>query len=126
MPNVLLIEDNDLNQDLIARYLELFDCSVTVVTDGQVGLHAAQQDPSQFDVVLLDMNLPTLDGWEVTRRLKADAATRDLPVVALTAHAMRGDREKALEAGCDDYETKPIDFNSLFDKINSLIAKVPC
>jgi CheY-like chemotaxis protein len=124
MPRILLIEDNDVNQDLICRYLELFEYEIVVAGDGQVGLATARRDASKIDVILMDMDLPVMDGWEVARRLKADGATRALPVIALTAHAMKGDREKALAAGCDDYVTKPIDFNELFDKIQSLSQRV--
>ena len=123
MPRILLIEDNDANQDLISRYLELFDCQVTIARDGREGLETALREGQNFDVVLLDMDLPEIDGWEVVRRLKAADQTQDLPVVALTAHAMVGDREKALQAGCDDYETKPIDFANLLKKINACCQK---
>ena len=120
---VLLVEDNESNRDLISRYLEHFDYEVTVAVDGTDGLQKARMDVGSIDVILMDMNLPEIDGWEVTRRLKADVATRDVPVIALTAHAMVGDREKALEAGCDDYATKPIDFKKLFRKIEALCKK---
>jgi two-component system, cell cycle response regulator DivK len=123
MRRILLIEDDDSNQDLISRYLELFECDVTVAGDGQQGLELALRGSTSFDVVLMDMNLTRIDGWEVTRRLKMNESTRLLPVIALTAHAMVGDREKALAAGCDEYETKPIDFQRLFDKINSVTGK---
>jgi two-component system, cell cycle response regulator DivK len=123
VPNILLIEDSDLNRDLISRYLGLFGYAVTSATNGAAGLHVAQSQGQNFDLILMDMNLPEVDGWEVTRRLKADAATKSLPVIALTAHAMVGDREKALEAGCDDYATKPIDFNTLIGKIEELCNK---
>ncbi len=123
MRKILLIEDNDSNRDLISRYLELFEYDVTVATDGQDGLQKARADCDSLDMILMDMNLPEMDGWEVTRRLKADETTRSLPVIAITAHAMMGDREKALEAGCDDYTTKPIDFQNLFGKIEALINK---
>jgi two-component system, cell cycle response regulator DivK len=124
MPRILLIEDNHVNQDLISRYLELFNYEIVVAGDGQGGLETARREASTLDVILMDMDLPVMDGWEVARRLKADEATRALPVIALTAHAMKGDREKALAAGCDEYATKPIDFNELFDKIESLSQRV--
>lgn len=124
MRRILLIEDNDANQNLMSRYLELFDCEVTVARDGLSGLHLAEQKAFRFDLVLLDMNLPEMDGWEVARRLKAHEATRHLPVIAVTAHAMVGDREKTLAAGCDDYATKPIDFPALLEKIDSHCCKV--
>lgn len=124
MPRILLIEDNDTNQDLISRYLELFDYESLVAANGLEGLETARREAANLDVILMDMDLPVMDGWEVARRLKADEATRALPVIALTAHAMKGDREKALAAGCDEYCTKPIDFNELFDKIQSLSQRV--
>jgi CheY-like chemotaxis protein len=123
MPNILLIEDNDSNRDLICRYLELYEYDVTVAVDGEEGLQKARGNSGEIDLILMDMNLPEMDGWEVTRRLKADEATKSLPVIAITAHAMVGDREKALEAGCDDYASKPIDFQKLFNQIESLYNK---
>lgn len=123
MRRILLIEDNDSNQDLISRYLQLYECDVTVVSDGLTGLETAAQERANLDLILMDMNLPEMDGWEVTRRLKANEITRTLPVIALTAHAMIGDREKALAAGCDDYATKPIDFQKLFEKIDEWTIK---
>ncbi len=123
MPRILLIEDIDANQDLISRYLALFDHEVVVASDGQVGLTKARLERSEFDLVLLDMNLPEIDGWEVARQLKADESTRSLPVIAVTAHAMVGDREKGLLAGCDEYVTKPLNFTVLLEKIESLLCK---
>jgi CheY-like chemotaxis protein len=123
MPRILLIEDFDANQDLIARYLNLFDYEVVAASDGQSGLIKARLQRSDIDLVLLDMNLPEMDGWEVARQLKADEATRSLPVIAVTAHAMIGDREKGLLAGCDEYITKPLDFTVLLEKIESLLCK---
>ena len=107
MTRILLIEDNEANQDLISRYLALFGCEVTVAGDGLTGLERARRDRAQFNLVLMDVNLPHMDGWEVTRRLKADAETRSLPVIALTAHAMQGDRETALSAGCTRTSGQP-------------------
>lgn len=123
MTRVLLIEDNDSNQDLISRYLTVFECEVTVASDGRAGLETARREHPNLDVVLLDMDLPEIDGWEVARRLKASEETRSLPVIALTAHAMVGDRAKALEAGCNDYATKPIDFQDLIQKIATYATK---
>ena len=123
MPRILLIEDFDANQDLIARYLNLFNYEVVLASDGPAGLERARVERAEIDLVLLDMNLPEMDGWEVARRLKADEATRTLPVMAVTAHAMVGDREKGLLAGCDEYITKPLDFTALLDKIESLLCK---
>jgi len=124
MPKILLIEDNDSNRDLISRYLKLFDYDVAVAVDGREGLERLREDRDSIGLILLDMNLPEIDGWEVARRLKSDETTKELPVIAITAHAMVGDREKALEAGCDDYATKPIDFNHLLRKIDALYNKV--
>jgi CheY-like chemotaxis protein len=104
----------------MARYLTLFGHQVTTARNGLTGLRLAQTAPGAFDVVLLDMNLPDLDGWEVARRLKNDARSSALPIIAVTAHAMVGDREKVLAAGCDDYATKPIDFAVLLNKIEHL------
>jgi CheY-like chemotaxis protein len=123
MPRILLIEDLDANQDLISRYLRLFDYDVAIASDGQAGLTTARMNRSRIDLVLLDMNLPQIDGWEVARQLKADESTRSLPVIAVTAHAMVGDREKALLAGCDEYVTKPLDFSILLEKIEALLCK---
>jgi CheY-like chemotaxis protein len=123
MTRILLIEDVDANQDLISRYLSLFDYDVVTASDGPSGLKTARLERSHLDLVLLDMNLPEMDGWEVVRQLKADESTRELPVIAVTAHAMIGDREKGLSAGCDEYITKPLDFNDLLDKIESLLCK---
>jgi two-component system, cell cycle response regulator DivK len=123
MPRILLIEDYEANRDLISRYLRLFDYEVVVASDGRAGLTTARMERFEIDLVLLDMNLPQMDGWEVVRHLKADEATRLLPVIAVTAHAMVGDREKGLLAGCDDYVTKPLDFTALLEKIESLLFK---
>jgi CheY-like chemotaxis protein len=123
MPRILLIEDHDANQDLISRYLCLFDHEVIVTSDGRAGLTKARLERDEIDLVLLDMNLPLVDGWEVARQLKASEATRSLPVIAVTAHAMVGDREKGLLAGCDEYVTKPLDFTVLLEKIESLLCK---
>jgi two-component system, cell cycle response regulator DivK len=123
MPRILVIEDNEVNQELVARYLELFGYEVVLAADGCTGLDLAGNVDSNFAALLLDMNLPDLDGWEIARRLKANPTTRELPVIAVTAHAMIGDREKVLAAGCDDYVTKPIDFQLLFQKMQALICK---
>jgi len=123
MPRILLIEDIDANHDLISRYLSLFDYEVVAASDGQAGLTKARLEKTKIDLVLLDMNLPKVDGWEVVRQLKADESTRSLPVIAVTAHAMVGDRERGLVAGCDEYVTKPLDFTILLEKIESLLRK---
>jgi CheY-like chemotaxis protein len=119
MPKILLVEDNEMNRDMLSRRLQRRGYEVVLAVDGPSGLEMAQTEAP--DLVLMDMSLPTLDGWEATRRLKADAATQDIPVIALTAHAMSGDREKALEAGCDDYDTKPVEFLRLLGKIEAQI-----
>ena len=120
MAKLLLVEDNEFNRDMLTRRLTYKGFQVICATDGgQVCEMAHAERP---DLILMDMHLPVLDGWEAVRRLKASAATRAIPVVALTADAMTGDREKALTAGCDDYDTKPIELPRLLDKINALLA----
>jgi CheY-like chemotaxis protein len=122
MPRLLLVEDNEESRDGLSRYLQRKGFEVLVAADGQQALEVAQSgDPV---LVLMDMSLPVLDGWEATRQLKADPRTRHIPVIALTAHAMAGDREKALAAGCDEYDTKPVEFARLFGKIQVLLAGV--
>jgi CheY-like chemotaxis protein len=116
---ILVVEDNVFNRDLIQRFLEPEGFEVVVAHDGAEGLARAVSD--RPDLVLMDMSLPVVDGWEATRRMKADPATAAIPVIALTAHAMLGDREKALQAGCDDYDTKPIDIERLLSKIRALL-----
>ncbi len=120
MARILLVEDNELNRDMLSRRLRSHGFEVIVATDGAAGISAATT--ARPDLVLMDMSLPEIDGWEVTRRLKAVPATRSIPVLALTAHAMVTDREKALGAGCDDYDTKPVDIERLLGKIESLLA----
>ena len=120
MAKILLVEDNEMNRDMLSRRLERRGYQVVIAVDGQQGVDMARSEKP--DLVLMDMSLPVLDGWEATRRLKADADTRPVPIIALTAHAMAGDREKAMEAGCDDYDTKPIELPSLIDKIARLIG----
>ncbi len=119
MPKILLVEDNEMNRDMLSRRLERKGYQVVLAVDGQSGVEIAQAE--RPDLVLMDMSLPVLDGWEATRRLKADAATQRIPVIALTAHAMSSDREKALEAGCDDYDTKPVELPRLLGKIEALL-----
>ena len=115
MTKILLVEDNEMNRDMLSRRLERRGYQVVLAVDGQSGVEMALSEGP--DLVLMDMSLPVLDGWEATRRLKAAQATRHIPVIALTAHAMSSDREKALQAGCDDYDTKPIDLARLLPKI---------
>jgi CheY-like chemotaxis protein len=121
MARILLVEDNEMNRDMLSRRLERKGYEVLVAVDGAEGVSRAQADAP--DLILMDMSLPVLDGWEATRRLKAGPATQAIPVIALTAHAMSGDREKALQAGCDDYDTKPIELPRLLSKIEALIGK---
>ena len=120
MPKILLVEDNEMNRDMLSRRLLRNGYEVVLAVDGQSGVEMAQTQAP--DLVLIDMSLPVVDGWEATRRLKADAATKHIPVIALTAHAMSGDREKALEAGCDDYDTKPVELLRLLGKIEALLS----
>ena len=121
MPKILLVEDNEMNRDMLSRRLQRKGYEVILAVDGPSGVEMARtQTP---DLVLMDMSLPVLDGWEATRRLKADAATQHIPVIALTAHAMASDRQKALEAGCDDYDTKPIELPRLLGKIEALLSR---
>jgi two-component system, cell cycle response regulator DivK len=117
---ILLVEDNEMNQDMLSRYLTLFEFAVVVADSGVRGIEMAQSEAP--DLILMDMSLPEMDGWEATRRLKNDHNTRSIPIIGLTAHAMSGDKEKALLAGCNDYLTKPIDFTSLLKKLDALLA----
>ena len=120
MARILLVEDNEMNRDMLSRRLERRGHEVLIAIDGGEGVARAAADLP--DLVLMDMSLPLLDGWEATRRIKADPATSKIPVIALTAHAMAGDREQALAAGCDDYDTKPIELERLVEKIAALLA----
>jgi CheY-like chemotaxis protein len=119
MPRILLVEDDALSRDVLSRRLARQGFSVAVAEDGKAALEAVKS--ATPDLVLMDLDLPIIDGWEATRRIKADESTRAIPVIALTAHAMTGDREKAREAGCDDYDTKPVDFARLTAKIRALL-----
>ena len=123
MSKLLLVEDNEESRDGLARHLKRQGYETLVAVDGRQGVDVARTESP--DLILIDMSLPVLDGWEATRQLKAAPETRDIPVIALTAHAMAGDRERALEAGCDDYETKPVEFGRLLAKIQSLLARQP-
>ena len=123
MPKILLVEDNEMNRDMLSRRLIRRGFEVVIAVDGQQGVDLAGTVAP--DVILMDMSLPVIDGWEATRRIKADPATRDIPVIALTAHAMSGDREKALAAGCDDYDTKPVDIERLLPKIQRFLPPAP-
>ncbi len=119
MTKILLVEDNEMNRDMLGRRLQRRGFEVLIAVDGAEALAMAERGAP--DLILMDMSLPVMDGWEATRRLKAVPATRAIPVIALTAHAMSGDREKAIEAGCDDYDTKPIEFARLLGKIEALL-----
>lgn len=119
MARILVVEDNEVNLDMISRRLQKRGHRVLLAVDGKQGVEMAQRDHP--DLILMDMSLPTLDGWEATRLLKADEATRTIPIIALTAHAFAGDREKCLQAGADEYETKPVRFGRLLEKINALL-----
>jgi two-component system cell cycle response regulator DivK len=121
MPKILLVEDNEMNQDMLARRLARKGYAVAVAVDGGQGVAMAQSESP--DLILMDMSLPVLDGWEATRQIKTAPATRAIPIIALTAHAMSGDREKAIAAGCDDYDTKPIELTRLLAKIEALLEK---
>jgi len=120
MTKVLLVEDNEMNRDMLTRRLERKGFEVVIAVDGQAGIDMAAS--SSPDIILMDLSLPVIDGWEATRRIKADPATQSIPVIALTAHAMAGDEQKALDAGCDDYDTKPIDLKRLLGKIETLLG----
>ena len=121
MTKILLVEDNEMNRDMLSRRLERRGYEVVIAVDGQQGVDLALSN--QPDLILMDMSLPVIDGWEATRRLKADPSTKVIPVIALTAHALTEDREKALAAGCDDYDTKPIELARLLEKITRLLPK---
>ncbi|MFT4543521.1 MAG: two-component system cell cycle response regulator DivK [Planctomycetota bacterium] len=120
MARILLVEDNEMNRDMLSRRLMKRGHDVLIAVDGQQGVDMARAEGP--DIVLMDMSLPVKDGWEATRDLKGDEATKATPIIALTAHAMSGDKEKCLEAGCDDYDTKPIEFKRLLAKIEALLS----
>ena len=140
MSKILLVEDNEMNRDMLARRLERKGFEVVIAIDGKAGIDMASSanpdiilmdlslpvidmaSSANPDIILMDLSLPVIDGWEATRQIKANPATQSIPVIALTAHAMAGDEQKALEAGCDDYDTKPIDLKRLLDKIESLLG----
>ena len=122
MAKILLVEDNEMNRDMLSRRLERKGYEVELAVDGRQGVDKAKK--LAYDLVLMDMSLPEIDGWEATRELRSDPATKALPIIALTAHAMSGDREKALEAGCDDYDTKPIELARLLGKMEALLGRV--
>ncbi len=121
MPRILLVEDNELNRDMLVKRLKRRGYEMIVAIDGRQGVEMAKSELP--DVILMDMSLPEIDGWEATSILKADPSTQQIPILALTAHAMDGDREKAIQAGCDDYDTKPVDLNRLLEKLNRLLGQ---
>lgn len=120
MPTILLVEDNEMNRDMLSRRLQRKGFEVTIALDGVQGVEMAKTLP---DLILMDMGLPILDGWEATQKIKADPQTAAIPIIALTAHAITGDREKCLAVGCDDYDTKPVEFSRLLAKIQSLLSQ---
>ena len=121
MASILLVEDNEMNRDMLSRRLKRKGYEVIMAVDGAEGVSKAESELP--DIILMDMSLPILDGWEATRRLKSNERTKDIPIIAQTAHAMAGDREKCLEAGCDDYATKPVELRVLLEKIESLLQR---
>jgi CheY-like chemotaxis protein len=123
MPKILLVEDNEMNRDMLSRRLEKRGYTVAIAVDGSAGVAMAKSEMP--GLILMDMSLPVLDGWDATRQIKADPATAGIPIIALTAHAMESDRQKALAAGCDDFDTKPVELNRLLLKIEELFKKFP-
>lgn len=120
MHNILIVEDNEMNRDMLSRRLERRGYAVTMAVDGQQGVEMARG--GKPDLILMDMSLPVMDGWTATQALKADPETAHIPVIALTAHAMEGDGDKARAAGCDDYDTKPIEFSRLLEKMGKFLG----
>lgn len=120
MPRILLVEDNEMNRDMLSRRLQRKGFEVTMAIDGRQGVEMARA--GGYDLILMDMSLPEIDGWEATRQLRAAPETKVVPIIGLTAHAMAGDREKALEAGCNDYDTKPVELPRLLSKIEALLG----
>ncbi|MGB3240871.1 MAG: response regulator [Geitlerinemataceae cyanobacterium] len=120
MPKILLIEDNEMNRDMLSRRLQRKGFEVTIALDGMEGVEMAKTLP---DLILMDMGLPILDGWQATQKIKANPQTSSIPIIALTAHAISGDREKCLAVGCDDYDTKPVEFPRLLEKIHTLLSQ---
>jgi CheY-like chemotaxis protein len=120
MAKILIVEDNEMNRDMLSRRLVRRGYEIVMAVDGEEGIAAAKAE--RPDLVVMDMSLPVMDGWEATRRLKAEPSTRGIPVIGLTAHAMGGDREKVIDAGCDDYDTKPVELPRLLQKIEALLA----
>ncbi|HVT74319.1 MAG TPA: response regulator [Lacunisphaera sp.] len=123
MPRILLVEDNEMNRDMLSRRLEKRGYTLSIAVDGGVGVALARSEKP--DLILMDMSLPVIDGWEATKQLKADPETAKIPIIALTAHAMDSDRQKAIDAGCDDFDTKPVELTRLLGKIEELLKKFP-
>jgi CheY-like chemotaxis protein len=121
MPKILLVEDNEMNLDMLSRRLERRGYEIVIAMDGAKGVELARDE--QPDLILMDMSLPVVDGWQATRTLKADESTKQIPIIALTAHAIAGDREKCLAAGCDEYESKPVKFPQLLEKIKAFTGE---
>jgi two-component system cell cycle response regulator DivK len=122
VPTILIVEDNEMNRDMLSRRLQRRGFDILLATDGAEGLAATRE--RNPDLVLMDMSLPIIDGWEATRQLKSDERTRQIPIIALTAHAMSGDRQRAVDAGCDDFDTKPIELARLLEKIEQCLNRV--
>jgi CheY-like chemotaxis protein len=122
MTKILLVEDNEMNRDMLSRRLERKGYGVVMAVDGQQAIDMARSEAPAL--ILMDMSLPVIDGWEATRRIKADDATQAIPIIALTAHAMQGDEEKAKQAGCDDFDTKPVELPRLLEKIEAQLKRV--
>jgi len=122
MPKILIVEDNEMNRDMLSRRLERKGFTIVMAVDGQQGVDMARSEKP--DLILMDMSLPVMDGWTATQTIKGDAELAKIPVIALTAHAMAGDREKAMAAGCDDYDTKPIELPRLLEKIGKFLPNV--
>ena len=123
MPKILLAEDNEMNRDMLSRRLEKRGYTLSIAVDGGVGVALAKSEKP--DLILMDMSLPVIDGWEATKQVKADPETARIPIIALTAHAMDSDRQKAIAAGCDDFDTKPVELSRLLGKIEELLKKFP-
>jgi CheY-like chemotaxis protein len=123
MAKLLIVEDNEMNRDMLSRRLQRRGFDIIIATDGGAGVAMARTE--RPDLILMDMSLPVIDGWEASRQIKADPATAAIPIIALTAHAMTSDRDKALQAGCNDYDTKPVDLPRLLGKIGTLIGNPP-
>src|SRR3990170_2954104 len=123
MPRILLVEDNELNRDMLSRRLQRKGFEVEMAVDGRQGGEMGLT--GDYDLILMDMSRPEIDGWEATRRVREAPQTRNVPIIALTAHAMSGDREKAISAGCNDYDTKPVELDRLLGKITALLAAPP-